>query len=341
MTDILVKHPICYASFLVVLSACVVESRASDQSTANPTSPQQHHAASPHDQADWDAICKSIETYVAAYNDHDAGAIANLYTENAELVDTSGTVFSGRPTIATEYAKFFEAHPEATLTMVVDNIAFVSTTTVIEDGHTVSQNSDESPPRASTYVAVHVKQDGAWKLASVRDQEIPAETESPLEELTWLIGRWVDEAPESLMEIDCYWHPSGAYLVRDFNIQIAGLLASSGTERIGWDPLAKQIRSWLFDSQGGHLEASWQNRAGQWTATATGFSADGAPIRATYVMSPLRDDAYHMEAFHRSSGEELLDDFEMTIVRRPPQPGDVPVPQPTGDARPSANDTSE
>jgi len=127
------------------------------------------------------------------------------------------------------------------------------------------------------------------------------------------------------MEIDCYWHPSGAYLMRDFRITVKGLLASSGTERIGWDPLQQQVRSWLFDSQGGFLEGTWVRKGNQWTVAAHGYSADGKPTHATYVVNPLRDDAYHLAASNRTAGRDELDDFEMTIVRRPPVPGNVPT----------------
>ena len=33
------------------------------------------------------------------------------------------------------------------------------------------------------------------------------------------------------------------------------------TQRIGWDPAAKQIRSWEFDSEGGFGEGTWGETA--------------------------------------------------------------------------------
>jgi hypothetical protein len=112
---------------------------------------------------------------------------------------------------------------------------------------------------------------------------------------------------------------SGAYLIRDFKVRVKGLLAASGTERIGWDPLRQQVRSWLFDSKGGHLEAAWVRDGDEWTVTAGGFRADGKPLQATYVVTPLKRDAYHMRSFNRFAGETQLDDLDMTVVRRPPE----------------------
>ena len=49
---------------------------------------------------------------------------------------------------------------------------------------------------------------------------------------------------------------SGSYLIREFEIKVKGLLASRGVERIGWDPLQQQARSWLFDKDGGFSEGT-------------------------------------------------------------------------------------
>lgn len=292
--------------------------------------------------ADWDAIRQSAERYAAAFNAGDAATIAGLYAENAELVDADGTLFQGRATIKGEYAAFFEAHPGATLRIIVDRLRPIAPTIVAEDGRTESNLGKNSPAVVSRYTALHAKEKDGWRLVSVRDSNVEEnDAGAKLEQLSWLIGQWMDEAPDSLMEIDCYWHENGSYIMRDFRIKVEGMLASSGTERIGWDPLKQQIHSWLFDSDGGHLEGSWVREDNQWIVTADGFRADGKPIHATYVMTPLRDDAYHMVASHRTAGQEDLGDFEMTIVRRPPPPGEIPLLKPAADKGPEPNSKHE
>ena len=39
---------------------------------------------------------------------------------------------------------------------------------------------------------------------------------------------------------------------------------SRGTQRIGWDPVAGQFRSWDFDSQGGYSEGLWSRDGDRW-----------------------------------------------------------------------------
>lgn len=292
--------------------------------------PAETNASTPESQSTavdpaFRAIQQSVEKYVNAYNAHKADVIAELYTANAELIDSAGTVYRGRSVIRAEYESFFETHPKASLRMAVDKVTFVTPTVAIEEGQTASRLAPDQPPSFSKYVAVHAKTADQWRLASVRDEKVDSQhSGEKLEDLSWMIGRWVDEAPDSLMEIDCYWHESGSFLMRDFKIRVDGLLAASGVERIGWDPLRQQVRSWLFDKDGGFLEGSWIRKGNNWTITAQGYRADGRPIQSTYVVTSLRDDAVHLEAINRTVGQEELDDFEMTVVRRPPPPGKVP-----------------
>ena len=308
-----------WATGFTLLLHVVLTTQLAAEVKKKESTPAQTNSAVP-DVETWDAIEQSAERYVKAFNTQDAKRLAGLYAENAELTDAAGNVFQGRETIRQEYEAFFQAHPKAQLSLDVSSLHFVTPNMVIEQGQAETQLSIKEPSVLSRYTAVHVKEKDGWRLASVQDFEVPGEAGKNLEQLAWLVGRWVDEADDSLMEIDCYWHESGSYLIRDFNIRVKGLLATSGTERIGWDPLRQQVRSWLFDIDGGYLEAAWIHDGTKWTVTTQGFRADGKPSQATYVVTPLRQDAYHMASFNRAAGQERLAELDMTVVRRPPEP---------------------
>ena len=47
------------------------------------------------------------------------------------------------------------------------------------------------------------------------------------------------------------------------------------TQRIGWDPLTKQIKSWVFDSEGGYGDGLWTRKGNQWVIKSTGVLPDG------------------------------------------------------------------
>ena len=56
-------------------------------------------------------------------------------------------------------------------------------------------------------------------------------------------------------------------------------------QRIGWDPLTKQIKSWVFDSEGGYGDALWTRKGNQWVIKSTGVLPDGRTASATHVLT--------------------------------------------------------
>ena len=57
-------------------------------------------------------------------------------------------------------------------------------------------------------------------------------------------------------------------------------------QRIGWDPLTKQIKSWVFDSEGGYGDEFWTRKGNQWVIKSTGVLPDGRTASATHVLTP-------------------------------------------------------
>ena len=58
-----------------------------------------------------------------------------------------------------------------------------------------------------------------------------------------------------------------------------------GSQRIGWDPSAKRLRSWVFDSEGGFGEGVWSKSGNQWIAKMTGVTSDGKTASSTNVIT--------------------------------------------------------
>ena len=70
---------------------------------------------------------------------------------------------------------------------------------------------------------------------------------------------------------DAYrWTDNHRFILGQFTVQIAGKPAMTGTQRIGWDPLKKTIRSWVFDSEGGFAEGTWTLDGNKWVVKLTG-----------------------------------------------------------------------
>src|SRR5262249_43443821 len=140
----------------------------------------------------------------------------------------------------------------------VESIRFIGPNLALEVGTTKETFTPAEPPDYDRYTVLHVKQDGKWLMALARNQEGPAATgHERLQPLAWLVGDWVDDGGSVVVRSSCRWSADGNFLLQDFKLEINGRNAMNVTQRIGWDPLGKRIRSWVFDSEGGFGESLW------------------------------------------------------------------------------------
>ncbi len=117
------------------------------------------------------------------------------------------------------------------------------------------------------------------------------------------------------------WTDNGSFLLRSFDVRVKGKPALTGTQRIGWDPLTKQLKSWVFDSNGGHGEGLWMRSGDQWIVKATGVRSDGRVATATQVLTRVSKDTLRWKSIDRTIGSEISGDIdEIVMVRKPPQP---------------------
>ena len=60
---------------------------------------------------------------------------------------------------------------------------------------------------------------------------------SALDELAWMVGKWVDEGEDATITTDCSWTHNGKFLSRSFQVRSSGEVTLEGTQVIGWDPI--------------------------------------------------------------------------------------------------------
>ncbi len=105
----------------------------------------------------------------------------------------------------------------------------------------------------------------------------------------------------------------------DFSVRRGRETVQKGTHRIGWDAQARRIRGWVFDSQGGFGETSWEEVDGAWIVKSTGVGPDGVTRSGTRVMTP-GGDRIDVRLTDRIAEGQRLPDIEFTMVRKPPKP---------------------
>ena len=287
---------------------------------AKPTAPS---AANPSHEADDKAIRQLAEEYAKAYNAHDAKALANLFTTEAQIVDEAGDAIQGRDAIEDVYTALFEEYPDAATKIEIKGIRFLGPTLAAEKGVAQVTFEPGEPAEPNHYLVVHVKQDGRWMMASAHDVS-PGVDDTPeehLEQLAWLVGDWVDESPEAVIETTYRWDEGHKFLLSEFNAKVAGRDVMHGTQRIGWDPQARVIRSWVFDSDGGFTEGVYSRDGNQWIIKLAGVTSDGKASSATNVLTRLNKDRASWESRDRTvGGEPTPDTGLLMMVRKPPQP---------------------
>jgi hypothetical protein len=87
---------------------------------------------------------------------------------------------------------------------------------------------------------------------------------------------------------------------------------------IGWDPVKNQIRSWVFDSEGGFGEGTWVRKDNRWVIQSTSTLADGGRATATNIMTQVDNDTFTWQAVNRSVDGELLPNVDEVPIRRKP-----------------------
>jgi uncharacterized protein (TIGR02246 family) len=280
-------------------------------------------------KADEKAIRDAGLAFAKAYQDGDTPAVVKCFTVDAEYVDEIGSVFDGREAIEASLVECFARHPKCKLEMDVESIRFISPNVAIEDGSTQMTGIDTATSVDSRYSTLHVKTDGKWLIASVRNHapRDRREHQANLQQLDWLIGDWVDENDDAIVHFACEAADQGNFLVRTFSIHVAGLDAMTGTQRIGWDPLTGKLRTWIFDSEGAFGDGFWSRRVNEdgaesWLLKTTGVTADGQTASSTSIYTAVNDHTMTWQSVdHEIGGEQLPDSEIMTIVRSAPAPG--------------------
>ncbi|HEX3314301.1 MAG TPA: hypothetical protein VHR72_05380, partial [Gemmataceae bacterium] len=189
----------------------------------------------------------------------------------------------------------------------------------VETGRITYYPDGKTAASEAQYEVTHLRKDSRWKMSHARvfDRTVLSPFDR-LRELDWLVGDWIDEEEGGLLESSYRWDANKAFLLQKFTLRLSGQKALSGTQRIGWDPLTKQIKSWIFDSEGGYGESLWNSVDGRWVIRVKGVRLDGKTVTATNTIQQLGKDQVRFQSTDRIVGEDSMPDVTAIAVRKPP-----------------------
>jgi uncharacterized protein (TIGR02246 family) len=278
----------------------------------------------PPRREDEQTIRKLAAAYAEAFNKGDLKGLTEVWAADGEYVDESGKTTQGREALAAHIRKALANRQDRKLKIQVRLVRFLKPDVALEEGTTELVDPDGQADK-DRYLAIWVKNDGQWLLKSVRDlpASVDAEPPSPyerLKELDWLVGDWVGGEKPDEVTVTCRWAEGRSFLLQEFKVKRPDGTVFVASQRIGWDPLTSQIRSWVFDSKGGYGGGFWNREGNKWRVDAAGVLPDGRVGSLTNVWNFVNENEFVWKSTGREVEGQPLADHEFRLVRTPAKP---------------------
>lgn len=88
-------------------------------------------------------------------------------------------------------------------------------------------------------------------------------------------------------------------MIEAFQVVRDGEVLLKGMQRIGWDPQAKHVRSWVFDTAGGFGEGLWTPVGDAWVCKLTSTTPEGDSASATRTLAQATNDRIILQVTDR------------------------------------------
>jgi uncharacterized protein (TIGR02246 family) len=238
------------------------------------------------------AVRAAAEQYFEAVRRGDVEEMRRMWTTDGEYVDASGRVIKAQ-SLLQDARNAPQGNIKSTdAAAPTSSLRFVTPDVAIEDGTCDLGASGGGSAVNGRFSVVWVKREGHWLLDSVREAVAtnPASGDQ-LHPLDWLLGEWIGQSGDAVILVSSHWSEGGNYIVRDFVFLSEGDELLTGTQRIGWDPSAGKIKSWMFDSNGGSGEGYWRRDGQRWIVDSEEVMPDGKKASASTIFTP--GDANH------------------------------------------------
>jgi uncharacterized protein (TIGR02246 family) len=252
------------------------------------------------------------EAYVAAFNKGDATALAAMYAEDAQHRSDNCAVVIGRAAILENLTQYFAENNETKLEVQIESARFLTPDVLLEKGFATVK--DET----TGYVCIYVKKDGAWLISELNKTILPPAdaAAAPLDDLGWLVGIWEDNSSDVTVTSTVDWTSNHHFLRQSVTITREGEDPIEATEVIGYDPVAGELRSWVFDSDGGFGEGKWTREGNTWMNSFAATAPDGSTSSAQHIITFVDNDTYTWESVNRQRDGEVLPNLDKIEVIR-------------------------
>src|SRR6185436_8296458 len=98
-----------------------------------------------------------------------------------------------------------------------EKIRFLGADTAIEEG-TFTVTAKDSPPDASRFSTLYVRQGGKWLIALLKEWGDETTTKASLQDLEWLIGTWESQGGELAARTTYEWTANKAFIKAQYTL---------------------------------------------------------------------------------------------------------------------------
>lgn len=271
-----------------------------------------------NEEANETAIRNVVRSYQEAYNQQDAKKMAAQWASDITYTNpVTGESAKGREEMEKLFKEKFADNKKRHLEIVITSIAFPNADRAIENGVMKVTSKNQSEQQLA-YRADYIKENGKWLVKALSEIELqqPSSHFQQLKDLAWLIGTWEDSDDNITILFDNQWDKYKNFIVQHFQMKILGQDDIEGKQIIAWDPVKKVIRSWVFDSDGGFGEGTWERGDKSWYAPMLFTLGDGRIGSSINIYTPVDDHSYTFASIEREIDGEILPDMDPVTVKK-------------------------
>jgi hypothetical protein len=310
--------------FLLGCGCVAIGSLSADgQESVLAQGPQKAAAAEDNARALRGALDAATRSYVEATNGRRFEALADQWTEGAELSEGGGLIV-GREAIVDSIRDWVETNPEARIAIRLTGVKALGASAARVRGVMSFTRKPGAKPIETRFESLRVLEGATWRLAesTVEPSQVDA-----LEALAWMVGTWRATDPDSGATVDAsYQRVAGGHLIlggiRHRAPARDGLPATEidVVELVHPDKATGSVRSWVFDSTGARAEGVFETDGTSFNRRFVGTTADGAAgdvARWVQVIVPTGDSACTMQSIERTlDGRPLPDKAPLHFKRQ-------------------------
>lgn len=265
-----------------------------------------------------DLAKSALDSYAKALNDRNADAVTGFWADNAEHINDEGAATVGKANIGAMFKKVLAEHPKLTVKLAATNAKLLGNDVLLIDGTAEVDTGDG--PELSTFESLWVRNGATWQISRVRELPAPAAHSENnfelLKQLDWLVGEWSSETAAYAVHLTIKWSKNKNFLLLEQAVKANGQEAVTVHKIIGWDPQRGQIRTWIFDSDGGFGGGLVSRSGNTWIEESESVTRSGSDASATQMVQFIDDNSFEWTSTQRQLDEKPLPDLKLKYTRK-------------------------